>query len=246
MGSKRKFYAVAKGRKPGIYTAWAGEEGAEAQVKGFQEAMYKSFPSRSAAQAWLRNPSIESPPEEQLLFAISETKPRHQKPDELFLPPEEALQAGKVVVFTDGSCIKNPGPGGYGVILKYGRNRKELAQGFRMTTNNRMELTACIIGLQALTHPSSVVLYSDSSYVVQGIQRGWAQNWQRNGWKKSDHKPVENADLWARLLEACQRHQVTFYWVKGHANIPENERCDQLAIQAASTKDLQEDTGYQE
>nr|AJO70729.1 ancestral ribonuclease H Anc1 [synthetic construct] len=139
----------------------------------------------------------------------------------------------KVELYTDGACLGNPGPGGWAAILRYGEHEKELSGGEAHTTNNRMELTAAIEGLRALKEPCQVDLYTDSQYVRKAITEGWLDGWQRNGWKTASKKPVKNQDLWQALLEAMQRHQVTFHWVKGHAGHPENERCDQLARRAA-------------
>lgn len=136
----------------------------------------------------------------------------------------------RVEIFTDGACSGNPGPGGYGAILKYGEHIKELSGGEEQTTNNRMELTAVIVALEALKEPCSVVLTTDSKYVVDGIEKGWAKSWRENGWKKKDKKPALNPDLWGRLLDILEVHEVKFNWVKGHAGHPENERCDELAV----------------
>lgn len=135
-----------------------------------------------------------------------------------------------VEIFTDGACSGNPGPGGYGVILKAAGKTKELSGGEKQTTNNRMELLGAIAGLSALKYPCDVILTTDSKYVVDGITKGWAASWRKNGWVKSDKKPALNSDLWARLLELTEIHNVKFNWVKGHAGHPENERCDQLAV----------------
>ena len=143
-----------------------------------------------------------------------------------------------VTMYTDGSCLGNPGPGGYGVVLVSGDNHKELSQGFRDTTNNRMELRAVIEGLSALKHRCSVELYTDSKYVQQAITLNWIGNWQKNGWKTAAKKPVKNKDLWLRLLPLIKAHDVTFKWVKGHSGHPENERCDELARNAASGSGL--------
>lgn len=136
----------------------------------------------------------------------------------------------RVEIFTDGACSGNPGPGGYGAILRYGEHIKELSGGEEQTTNNRMELTAVITALEALKEPCSVVLTTDSKYVVDGIEKGWAKSWRENGWKKKDKKPALNPDLWGRLLDLLEVHEVKFNWVKGHAGHPENERCDELAV----------------
>ncbi len=136
----------------------------------------------------------------------------------------------KVEIFTDGACSGNPGPGGYGVVLRFNGREKELMGGAADTTNNRMELTAAIEGLAALKRPCQVTLYSDSKYLIDSIEKKWVYNWQRKGWVRAKNEPVPNTDLWKRLLELLDRHQVAFCWVKGHAGHPENERCDQMAV----------------
>lgn len=138
----------------------------------------------------------------------------------------------KIELYTDGACSGNPGPGGYGVVLKYKEHIREISGGEPDTTNNRMELMAVITGLEALNQPCEVELYSDSKYVVDAITKGWAKGWKANNWIKSDKKPALNADLWDRLLALLEIHKVNLNWVKGHAGHPENERCDQLAVQA--------------
>lgn len=138
----------------------------------------------------------------------------------------------KVYIFTDGACSGNPGPGGWGAVLRYNSVEKELSGGEKETTNNRMELTACIEALTLLKEPCEVELTTDSQYVVNGIAKGWAESWRKNGWKKSDKKPALNSDLWELLLAQCERHKVTFNWIKGHAGHEENERCDKLAVGA--------------
>lgn len=135
-----------------------------------------------------------------------------------------------VYIYTDGACSGNPGAGGWGAILKYRGAEKELSGAEKMTTNNRMELTAVISSLSALKEPCKAIITTDSKYVVDGITKGWAKSWQKNGWVKSDKKPALNPDLWGKLLELCDQHDVEFVWVKGHAGHPENERCDQLAV----------------
>ena len=136
----------------------------------------------------------------------------------------------KVDIFTDGACSGNPGPGGFGTILRCGTHEKEISGGEPRTTNNRMELTAVIMGLKSLKRPCSITIYSDSQYVVNGITKGWAESWKKNGWKKSDKKPALNSDLWDELLTEIKKHEVKFVWVKGHAGHPENERCDTMAV----------------
>ncbi len=137
-----------------------------------------------------------------------------------------------VYIYTDGACSGNPGAGGWGAILRYGDAYKELSGAEKLTTNNRMELTAVIMGLKALKFPCEVILTTDSKYVVDGIEKGWARSWQRNGWIKSDKKPALNRELWEELLGLLDIHRVRFVWVKGHAGHPENERCDELAVSA--------------
>ena len=136
----------------------------------------------------------------------------------------------KVTIYTDGACSGNPGPGGWGAILMYGRHKRELSGGEADTTNNRMELTAVISALEQLKEPCAVELYSDSKYIIDALTQGWAKAWQAKGWRKPDKKPALNPDLWQRLLELCDTHAVTCHWVKGHAENEFNNRCDQLAV----------------
>ena len=135
-----------------------------------------------------------------------------------------------VEMFTDGACSGNPGPGGYGTILRFKGREKELSGGEKDTTNNRMELTAVIKGFEALKEPCRVILTTDSKYVADALANGWAKSWQQNGWRKADRKPALNPDLWEKLLELIAPHDVTINWVKGHEGHPENERCDALAV----------------
>lgn len=148
----------------------------------------------------------------------------------------------QVEIFTDGSCLGNPGPGGYGVVLRYKQHEKHLNGGYTLTTNNRMELMAAIVGLQSLKESCDVILTTDSQYVRQGITQ-WIHNWKKRNWKTADKKDVKNADLWKKLDIETQRHQVQWQWVKGHAGHPENEKCDELARSAAE-KPSQVDDGY--
>ena len=136
----------------------------------------------------------------------------------------------RVTLYTDGACSGNPGPGGWGAILSYNGVEKELSGGERETTNNRMELLAVISGLEALKEPCCVELYSDSKYVIDGLSKGWAVSWRKNNWKKADKKPALNPDLWERLLNLVEKHELAYHWVKGHADNPYNNRCDQLAV----------------
>jgi len=151
----------------------------------------------------------------------------------------------EVNIYTDGSSKGNPGPGGYGTILIYKENRKELSNGFRCTTNNRMELLAVVEGLKALKYPCKVNVYSDSKYVVDAFNEGWLQAWQSNGWKKKDKKTVLNIDLWEQVIKLINVHQVAFIWVKGHSDNTENEKCDLLAVKAACRVNLPIDIEYE-
>ena len=135
-----------------------------------------------------------------------------------------------VTIYTDGACSGNPGPGGWGAILEYMGHEKELSGGEKNTTNNRMELTAVIKALQALKEPCTVELYSDSKYVIDALEKGWAVSWRKRGWIKSDKKPALNLDLWEMLLNLTEMHDIHYHWVKGHASNPKNNRCDELAV----------------
>ena len=136
----------------------------------------------------------------------------------------------KVVLYTDGACSGNPGPGGYGAVLIYGGVEKEIFGGEKSTTNNKMEMMAVIKGLEALKEPCEVDVYSDSAYIVNAIEQGWIESWKKNGWRKADKKPVKNVDLWEKLLELMDKHKVTFNKVKGHADDEYNNRCDRIAV----------------
>jgi len=218
MARKKNYYAVAVGRNPGIYTAWYGNKGAEAQVKGCTGAVFKGFVTKQEAEAFMNEYSAQGP----------------------------LAHQGRIAIYTDGGAINNPGPGGYGVVTLKGNQRTELSRGYRLTTNNRMELIACIAGLKAVKKPSSIVVHSDSKYVVDGVAKGWAKRWQRNGWMRTKTDRALNPDLWEQLLELCNFHQVRFKWIKGHAGHPENEKCDRLAASAAKGKELLVDKAYEE
>lgn len=152
------------------------------------------------------------------------------------------MTKNKIIIYTDGAARGNPGPGGYGVVMKYGSHRKELSQGFQFTTNNRMELLAVIVALEQLKkNDSQVTVYSDSRYVCEPVNQHWLFDWERKGFKKK-----KNPDLWRRFLESYRKHQVRLVWVKGHSDIPENERCDQLAVEASHQAKLPVDEGYQQ
>ena len=151
----------------------------------------------------------------------------------------------QVTIYTDGACKGNPGPGGYGVILIAGKHRKELSGGYRRTTNNRMELLAAIVGLRTLKSPCTVTLHTDSKYVADALEKGWARKWRANGWMRTKTDRALNPDLWEELLALCERHRVRVVWVRGHAGHEENERCDELAVTAARQRNLPPDSGYE-
>lgn len=151
-----------------------------------------------------------------------------------------------VFAYTDGSCVGNPGPGGYGALLAYGAHRKELSGGFRLTTSNRMEVMAAIAALQALKVACKVTLFTDSRYLADAMSKGWARKWRANGWRKSDKRQALNQDLWQLLLDLCEQHEVEFKWIQGHAGHPENERCDALSMRAARQAHLPVDSGYED
>jgi ribonuclease HI len=151
----------------------------------------------------------------------------------------------QVTIYADGACKNNPGPGGYGVVLHYGEHRKEISAGYRLTTNNRMEILAAIVGLESLKEPCEVRLVSDSQYLVNAIEKGWARRWRAGGWMRNNKGKAVNPDLWERLLAQCKKHKVRFEWVRGHAGHPENERCDELATSAAVRPNLSMDEVYE-
>ncbi|SDP14318.1 ribonuclease HI [Desulforhopalus singaporensis] len=227
--AKKKYYAVAVGRKNGIYDDWSS---AEKQVKGYPGAKYKSFATRQQAESWLDDPVYDRTPRK------AATKQAAAGDD---LVPSDGI-----LVYTDGGSINNPGPGGYGIVIIEGDIRRELSGGFRRTTNNRMEMTAAIVALDDLQEKSKTIhLYSDSSYLVNGFIKGWVKKWQGSNWRKSDGQPVLNVDLWQRLAALAGKN-VIFHWVKGHAGNEFNERCDQLAVAAARSCPEDVDAGYEE
>jgi ribonuclease HI len=230
VGKARKFYAIARGVRPGVYTAWSGFGGAEEQVRGFAGALYRGFASRQEAEQWLKNPLPSPAPA--------------RKASVRSTPAAAAASPGTVVIYADGGCLGNPGPGGYGAIIIAGEERRELSQGFRLTTNNRMELAACIAALKTLRTAAAVILYTDSRYVVNGICKGWARKWRANNWMRTKTEAALNRDLWEEILALVGLHRVEFVWLRGHAGQPENERCDEIAKAAAQGTDLTEDHGY--
>lgn len=232
MAVKKKFYAVRKGRKPGIYTQWFGEGGAQVQVVEFPGAVYRGFPTKAEAEAFLQGKQNRK------IAPKSSEKPENE-------PVNETPGNGRVVIHTDGGALNNPGPGGYGVVIDDGKNRRELSGGYRLTTNNRMELTACIKALEALTKPSDVILYSDSKYVVDGVTKGWAEKWRKNNWMRNKTDKALNPDLWQRLLDLLKRHRVEFRWVRGHAGNAGNERCDVLVRRESAKTGLPPDKNYE-
>ena len=147
----------------------------------------------------------------------------------------------KITAYTDGACSGNPGPGGYGVLLNYNGHQKELSAGFSNTTNNRMELMGVITALETVKEPCEVTIVTDSQYIVNAVEKGWARKWRSNGWMRNKKESALNPDLWERLLNLLDKHNVKFQWVRGHNGHPENERCDQLAVEAASKPSLPPD-----
>lgn len=273
MPAKKQFYAVIKGRRPGIYTRWTGEGGAEEQIKGFAGAVFRGFATRSEAEQYLRTgkvlPAPALPPEtslpglEPFTQPAAPAQPAARAAGIGAIDPRADLEAGSIVIFTDGASTGNPGPGGYGVVLLFQKKRRELSGGFRCTTNNRMELMGVITALRALSAsgygdgnlppsavtpklvvPPGVVLYSDSRYVINAVNLGWARRWRARGWMRDATNRAENADLWAALLDLLDRRAVEFRWVRGHASSPENERCDRLAVAASRKKNLPPDPGF--
>ena len=217
--AKQKFYVVWEGVTPGVYTSWTD---CQLQIKGYEGAKYKSFDTREEAERALAT----SP----YAYIGKNAKKKSEKVSSETLPA--CVIDNSLAV--DAACSGNPGPGGWGAVLRYRFNgkvyEKELSGGDASTTNNRMELTAFIEALRQLKEPCEVRLCSDSQYVINGLEKGWARGWKRRGWKKSDGSPALNPDLWEQALEQEARHKITYVWVKGHAGHPENERCDQLAV----------------
>jgi ribonuclease HI len=259
MANKKKYYAVAKGHKPGIYEQWFGENGAEVQIKGFSGAVFKKFADIENAKCWMKEHTgskklsmFDKKPEcsnsGNKKHSLKKRCKKSNKPNlTAYLQHDQILceSEDKVFIYTDGGCIGNPGPGGFGVVMKYKGRRKEMSEGYRKTTNNRMELMACIVGLEALKKRCSVIIYSDSRYVINGIEKKWALRWRANSWMRTKTESAENVDLWEKLLELCEKHDVEFKWVKGHAGNTENERCDQLAKQSALKSNLPPDIAYE-
>jgi len=225
--AQKKVYAVAKGIKPGIYKSW---DEAKIQVDGFPGALFKSFTSMAEAEDWLKKNSNK--------MVINK--------EESHLTDTHSPKSDEIIIYTDGGSLGNPGPGGYGIVQIFGDSIEEIYGGFRLTTNNRMELMGVIVALKSLKQKDhKITIYTDSSYVVNGITKGWAKSWRKNNWIKSDKKPAVNSDLWKALLDLIEPLNIDFIWVKGHAGNKYNERCDELAVSAAKSKNLPVDKGYE-
>jgi ribonuclease HI len=162
------------------------------------------------------------------------------------MPDTMLSKLKEIIIYTDGACSGNPGPGGYGCVLRHNKNRRELSGGFRKTTNNRMEIIAAVKGLESLKYPCRIKLYSDSKYLVNAIEKGWAKRWKANNWMRTKTEQAKNPDLWEKMLNLCKIHQIKFIWVKGHASNEENNRCDELAVEATTGSELPIDAGYED
>lgn len=165
------------------------------------------------------------------------------KPKSPFQSPA-SVAGNTIIIYTDGACTGNPGKGGYGAVIIDGDRREELSAGYKLTTNNRMEMMGAIAALESLKSNSKVKLHSDSKYIVDAVVKGWAKKWQANGWRRNAKEMAKNPDLWQELLDLCKIHDVEFVWVKAHAGIAENEKCDRLAVAAAHGSNLITDQGY--
>ena len=229
--SGKRYYAVVRGRRPGIYTSWEGPSGARDQVQGFAGAVFKGFSSRSEAEQFFGSAPVQE----------RHTRPFGRKPEHRHKPP----QGDEIHIYTDGGCIDNPGPGGWAAVILEGDTRTEISGGYRFTTNNRMELQACIQAMKSLTKGAKAEIFTDSQYVANAVEKGWALGWRSRNWMRDKTHRAENADLWAELLGLLESHEVSFHWVRGHAGNPENERCDELARMAAMGRDLIVDEVYE-
>ena len=234
---KKQYYAVVKGRKPGIYRTWFGAGGAAEQVQGIDDARYRGFYTEEEMALWLQGlpqEVLKQEAPELARFAAEFENGQSSQEDEI----KALLDLGKVVVFTDGSADTQTRRGGYGAVIRDGKKRMELSGGYRGTTNNRMELTAVIKALETLKKKSDVVVFSDSQYVVRAMMEGWVDNWRVNGWARDKGQKLMNADLWQQLDILCAKHTVMFEWVRGHSGTRENERCDRLAVSAGQGRNL--------
>ena len=238
---RKKIFTASRGDEKQEYSAHGSARAMpRQQIKGFAGARYKGFATIEEARAWLKSMESGGLPAGR---KISDKK--ESRVETAAAGPEQALKAGTVVIYTDGGCSYNPGPGGYGAVILRSGQRQEISGGYRLTTNNRMELAACIEALKALKAPSSVLVCSDSKYVVDAVTKGWARKWRKNGWMRTKTDAAENYDLWELLLSLCEKHDVRFVWVKGHAGNEENECCDRLAVAAAAGKNLPPDKNYE-
>ena len=215
----KKFYAVKEGRVPGIYETW---DKCKAQVDGYSSAVFKGFATKEEAEAFIG--------------VVRKNKPSAHKAirSSVSAQKQKDYDVDRVIVYTDGSCLKNPGgPGGYAAIIRVGQLVREISGSEPATTNNRMEMMAAITALQFFEKPTSIVIYTDSQYLRRGLASGWVENWKRNGWITKNGTPVLNKDLWIELDRLNSFHRVVWNWVKGHNGNPLNERCDELAVDAA-------------
>ena len=248
--AKSKIYVVAQGKTPGVYTGWGGVGQAQEQVQGYPGAVYKSFGSAREAKEWLET----VPHRPAVMDALAKLPDsgrlsggRKKSSGAAASGGHQAdLEAGKIVIYTDGGCLGNPGPGGYAAVVLDDQERNELSGGYKRTTNNRMEVLACIKGLESTPSGAEVVLISDSKYTVDAMTKGWARKWRSKNWMRTPTEAAKNPDLWKRMLEVCEERKVMFRWVKGHAGTEENERCDELAVSASRGDDLAVDEGFSE
>ncbi|MBR2215629.1 MAG: ribonuclease HI [Selenomonadaceae bacterium] len=223
--AKQKYYAVRVGRQTGVFSSWSE---CEAQVKGFPGAQYKSFPTKKEAADFVG----AKEPDKNIPFPSAKVS----KAPVANTPLKEAAPCD-YIIYTDGSCLKNPdGPGGWAAVITdcHSGEVQELSGGHPSTTNNRMELSAAIEALSSVSEPAEIKLYTDSQYLKNAFTKYWLRNWQRNGWLTSTGEPVKNQDLWRKLSELVRKHRVIFQWVKGHVGNHANERCDELAKQEAA------------
>lgn len=226
--AKKKWYGVARGKKKGVYDQWFGPGGAKEQIDGYKGALYRGFPSYEEAASFVKSGQAKSGGEKRGFEKI--------EPDDT-----------RVVVYTDGGCINNPGPGGYGAVILFKDGKEELSGGRRHTTNNRMELLACIKALEFLINEKrEIVLHTDSSYIVNAVNKGWLKSWVSRGWKKSDGGDVLNQDLWQEMIRYISQLNIKLVWVKGHAGIEHNERCDELANSNARNGSGERDVWFEE
>lgn len=225
--AKKKWYGVAKGKKKGVYDTWFGKGGAKEQIDGFKGAVYKGFFSYEEAQDFVKGSKN-----------VVKVKKEFTK-----IEPD----TNTIVVYTDGGCINNPGPGGYGAVILFYDEIKELSGGRKYTTNNRMEMLACIKAMDYLKkEKKKIIIHTDSSYVVNAVNKGWLKSWEKNNWKKSSGGDVLNPDLWKIFILLIKDLNVEFIWVKGHAGIEYNERCDALANSNARKVSTKRDVWFEE